>query len=161
MDVFNNRILNESYRFSKTSCSKQEYKTYRLKKGDLLLTPSSENKTELGLPSLINFDRDNIVYSYHLILFRTNENLIGSFATLLFISDSSQKYFYENASGLTRFVVSKTSFENLPLTLPTNLTEQQKIASLFTNLDNLIENTKIKFNKLSNLKQSLLNNMFI
>lgn len=56
--------------------------------------------------------------------------------------------------------IQKQDLENLYIYFP-KLVEQQKIASLFTNLDNLIENTSIKLQKLKDIKQSLLSNMFV
>jgi type I restriction enzyme S subunit len=49
----------------------------------------------------------------------------------------------------------------MTLMMPTSLTEQQKIGEFFESLDNLITLHHLKLEKLKNIKQSLLQNMFV
>lgn len=69
----------------------------------------------------------------------------------------------QNWNFLTKTTISRLynrDLYSLLIQFPSIL-EQQKIASLFVSLDNLIEYIKIKINKLKNLKESLLTNMFV
>ena len=71
----------------------------------------------------------------------------------------SKKMKQQGASGMMQ-MVNKNEFSELETFVP-NTKEQDKIGKLFTNLDNLITLHQRKYEKLVNLKQSLLNDMFI
>jgi len=70
------------------------------------------------------------------------------------------KYFLSYDDGSSQTNLSKSEVENFYAKFP-NKSEQNKIANLFSNLDNLIRKTDEKNKLLKKLKKSLLNNMFL
>ena len=75
------------------------------------------------------------------------------------------KYFYSVVKweGLEGSTIKRLYNKNILMTkisLPT-IAEQTKIGSFFQQLDNLIASQKIQIEKLQNLKQALLNKMFV
>ena len=58
-------------------------------------------------------------------------------------------------------LVKASELSNLDLFVSNNKTEKKKISDLFTNLDNLITLHQRKVEKLKNIKQSLLDKMFV
>ncbi|WP_283598021.1 restriction endonuclease subunit S [Lactobacillus gallinarum] len=64
------------------------------------------------------------------------------------------------ASAGTMQIVNKKEFENIETFIP-NLNEQQKIGSLFLQLDNCVSDTQKKITSFKQIKNFLLQNMFI
>lgn len=65
------------------------------------------------------------------------------------------------AGGLTFQIVNKTEFSNIKTVIPKTLSEEKEISKLFLLLDNLITLHQRKAEKLKNIKQSLLEKMFV
>ena len=57
-------------------------------------------------------------------------------------------------------IVNKTSFEEVEMKVPLDIVEQTKIGVYFSNLDHLITLHQRKYDKLVNIKQSMLEKMF-
>ena len=54
----------------KGSCSEDEYNKFKLNKGDVIITKDSESPTDIGVPSLVNDDFENVVCGYHLSIIK-------------------------------------------------------------------------------------------
>src|SRR5690554_4570442 len=63
------------------------------------------------------------------------------------------------AQGISRYNISKNKVMEIAVPLP-NLDEQKQIGTFFCNLDNLITLHQRKYDKLVNIKKSLLEKMF-
>lgn len=77
---------------------------------------------------------------------------------------SSQAYFDEvNAclAGGTRQRISRNNLAEISIPIPTEKKEQESIGALFDNLDYLVTLHQQKLEKLKNIKESLLNKMFV
>jgi type I restriction enzyme S subunit len=57
-------------------------------------------------------------------------------------------------------IVNKTQFSRIVLPVPTNLSEQKKIAEVLASIDNVIETTKKLINKYKKVKQGLMQDLF-
>ncbi|WP_416373523.1 restriction endonuclease subunit S [Mycoplasmopsis felis] len=64
------------------------------------------------------------------------------------------------AQGISRFNISNRRFIKLNILLP-NISEQQKIGDFFSKIDTLISLYQSKLNKLKQIKDALLQKMFI
>lgn len=58
-------------------------------------------------------------------------------------------------------IVNKSTFSNIDVLVPPNITEQQKMGKYFANLDNLITLHQRKLNQLQTMKKFMLQNLFI
>ena len=85
-----------------------------------------------------NFDDD--------FIFSSLENISGSIKAI--------------ASNQAVPIVNKTTFGETEIKVPSELLEQQKIGAYFRNLDNLVTLHQRKYNKLLNVKKSMLEKMF-
>jgi type I restriction enzyme S subunit len=72
-----------------------------------------------------------------------------------------QKHFVAQSSGSTRQSVGIQDLRRLSIYLPKSLKEQEKIGNLFLNLDRIITSHQQRIDQLTNLKQALLQQMFI
>lgn len=59
-----------------------------------------------------------------------------------------------------RFSINDKTFLELPIKHPATKAEQEKIGKLFLTIDKLIRSLELKLEKLRNIKQSLLSQMF-
>jgi type I restriction enzyme S subunit len=57
-------------------------------------------------------------------------------------------------------IVNKTQFSRIVLPVPTNLSEQKKIAEVLASIDNVIETTKQLIDKYKKVKQGLMQDLF-
>ena len=64
------------------------------------------------------------------------------------------------AEGTGQNVLAHNKFKNMLVNVP-KLNEQERIGSLFSNLDNLITLHQRKLEKLKNIKKSCLEKMFV
>ena len=91
---------------------------------------------------------------------RVSENISNEFL-LQYLS--SQKYFGEVntcLAGGTRQRISRSNLADFDIPVPAQKQEQQAIGHFFRNLDNLITLHQRKYDKLTNVKKSMLEKMF-
>lgn len=140
---------------------KEGEKQNKLKKGDILVTISSETAQEIGMVNVITEDFKRSVYlNSFCFIFRPHNNcFIPSFAKYLFSSPSYRKQIISIAQGITRYNLSKDNFLKLTLFIP-NLEEQQKIASCLLFIDNAISATTQKLEQFKAQKNALLQKLF-
>lgn len=140
---------------------KEGEKQNKLKKGDILVTISSETAQEIGMVNVITEDFKRSVYlNSFCFIFRPHNNcFIPSFAKYLFSSPSYRKQIISIAQGITRYNLSKDNFLKLTLFIP-NLEEQQKIASCLLSIDDYTFSTTEKLEQLKMHKKALLQKLF-
>ena len=136
-------------------------KQNKLKKGDILVTISSETAQEIGMVNVITEDFKKSVYlNSFCFIFRPHNNcFVPSFAKYLFNSPSYRKQIISIAQGITRYNLSKDSFLKLTVYIPA-LQEQQKIASCLQSIDDDIFATTQKMEQLKTHKKALLQKLF-
>lgn len=97
-------------------------------------------------------------------VFRFKEDKIDlSYLDYFFKSSSWHDYMFQNGNSgarSDRFSINDNVFVNLPIQHPKSEGEQRKIGILLSTLDKLIRKLELKLDKLRNIKQSLLNQMF-
>ena len=161
VDVYKNRFIDNQQDLLKTTCSDQEFKKFMLQYGDILITPSSENKTDIGLTCMINFKPINLVYSYHLNLMRFNLKIIEPlWISYYFYTNKSRKYFYKVSSGITRYTLNKNNLENFEITYPSIIDEQVKISTFLKLLDKQISLLENKLKLTETLSKFNIANFF-
>ena len=155
MDVYKNKHIDKSFKCSLTSVKANSFDRVRLKKGDILFTPSSETPDDIGHSSVIVEDLPNTVYSYHLIRFRPKKILDIGFSGYVFNNSSILKEFARRATGSTRFTLSIKDFNETKANLPP-VKEQQKIAQVLSTADKEIELLKSELESLKEQKRGLM-----
>ena len=87
-----------------------------------------------------------------------NKNFNADYLYYLF--EMKKDYLQSTAGTSATSIINKSSFEKLAFKVP-KLEEQNKISKILNCLELKIENEKLKFEKLTFLKKSLLQQMFI
>ena len=133
-----------------------------LQQGDILFTASSETPDEVGFASVLTESPREKTYlnSFCFAIRPFNiEKIQPQFSRYLFHSPIYRKSVTAIAQGSTRYNLSKISFLEIKVPVP-SLPEQQKIASCLSSLDELIAAHKDKLDALKDHKKGLLQNLF-
>lgn len=131
-----------------------------VKPGDIFFTTSSETPDEVGMSSVLIDDLPNTYLNSFCFAFRPTKETNPYFMSSMLRSSQFRKKMIKLAQGISRFNISKDKVMRLNIELP-ELDEQKKIGELFNTLSNEIDNEKVKFSKLKQMKKFLLQSMFI
>lgn len=147
-DVYKNWAITKDMRdsFMSASATQKEISRFTLKRGQVALTKDSETRDDIGIPTYIADDFEDVILGYHCALVTPDESqLDGSFLNAFLHTDYIQKFFSANASGSgQRYTLSVETLNSIPLLLP-DIDEQKRIGKLFSDIDRKIAlNNKIK-----------------
>ncbi|MCD8290056.1 MAG: restriction endonuclease subunit S [Prevotella sp.] len=101
---------------------------------------------------------------YYVFRLRNIDSMDFQYLDYFFKSSAWHSFMIENGNSgarSDRFSISDTIFSEMPISCPTEIDEQRKIGSFFTTLDNLINKLEQKLEKQRNIKQALLQKMFV
>ena len=133
-----------------------EISKFQLKKGQVALTKDSETRDDIGVPTYIADDFDDVILGYHCALITPNKDILdGRYLNALLHTDYAKKYFACNASGSgQRYALSVEALNSFPVPM-IPLRNQERIGEIFSALDKKIElNRRINQN-LPTLDRSL------
>lgn len=125
--------------FMEASASDKQIERFSIKKGQVALTKDSETRYDIGIPTYIADDFENVILGYHCALITPDENkLSGKYLNAFMNSPYIHKYFANSASGSgQRYALSVEILESMPLLLP-SIEEQRRIGDIFSSLDRKI-----------------------
>ena len=123
---------------------------YYANKGDLLFTWSATFGPHI-------WEGNKVIYHYHIWKLELAPFVDKEFVLQLLLRDKD--LLTNNTNGSTMIHITKSEMENKEVKIPSDF-EQQKIGSLFTKLDKLLDLQQQKVDKLELLKKALLQNLF-
>ena len=117
-----------------------EISKFQLKKGQVALTKDSETRDDIGVPTYIADDFDDVILGYHCALITPNKDILdGRYLNALLHTDYAKKYFACNASGSgQRYALSVETLNSFPVPM-IPLRNQERIGEIFSALDKKIE----------------------
>jgi type I restriction enzyme S subunit len=159
-DVYYNEFITNELELRKGSCSEDEYNKFKLNKGDVIITKDSESPMDIGVPSLVNDDFENVVCGYHLSIIKPLKNkLIGGFLFRQLQTKRIRSYYEICSNGITRFGLGKSSVLETPLIIPP-IQEQEQIVEYLDKhtkeIDDLVSMEQKKIELLKEYRQSLI-----
>jgi type I restriction enzyme S subunit len=163
-DVYKNAFINEDKvkHFMEATCNENEYNKFLLQEGQVAITKDSETPDDIGIPTYIAQNFEDVVLGYHLSLITPqSEKLDGKFLNYWLYTKQIKSYFENNAGGSgQRCSLNLDVIKSIPLFLP-NKKIQEKISSLLLNLDKKIElNNKIN-QELESMAKTLYDYWFV
>lgn len=133
-----------------------------LNKNDLtmILNDKTASGNIIGRVLLIDAD-DSYVFNQRTERIEVYKNeFLPEFLYQLLNADNIREKIIRASQGNTQIYVNWTSISELSYEIPLSKHEQRKIADLFNQLDNLITLHQRKYDKLVNVKKSMLEKMF-
>ncbi|WP_322912953.1 restriction endonuclease subunit S [Mycoplasmopsis felis] len=159
LNIFNNPIAN----LKGLDRIEEDCKQNSVKYGDIFVTTSSEIREEVGMTSIWPFKgKENIYLNSFCFGIRLNNinNYDINFLAYNLRNNELRKDIVLLAQGISRFNISNRRFMKLNILLP-NFSEQQKIGDFFSKIDTLLDLYQSKLNKLRQIKEALLQKMFV
>ena len=140
--------------------SKEKYEEYSTLSGkvgvsDLLVTGVGT----IGVPYLVRNLEPLYFKDGNIIWFQNSDKIDGKFLFYSFSAEQIQGFINESAGIGTVGTYTIESGKKTPISLP-NQIEQAKVGEFFQQLDNLITLHQRKYDKLTNVKKSMLEKMF-
>ena len=140
-DVYHNWAITSDMTcsFMEASANSKEIEKFTIKKGQVAFTKDSETRDDIGIPTYIADDFEDVILGYHCALITPDETkLYGKYLNAFMHSAYTQKYFELNATGSgMRYTLSLDTLESMPLLLP-SLEEQERIGKIFSAIDKKI-----------------------
>lgn len=126
--------------FMLATARSNEISKFQLKKGQVALTKDSETRYDIGIPTYIADDFEDVILGYHCALISPNKDILdGRYLNALLHTDYAKKYFACNASGSgQRYALSVEALNSFPVPI-IPLHEQEQIGEIFSALDKKIE----------------------
>ena len=154
-DIYANqkKTIDSSFNFMVVTTPELNRVKHLVKKGDLVLLPSSETYEDLGLSALIDEELDNTSFSYHVIRFQFNIDMNHSFRKYLTNNEFVLNQFSRAGKGTTRKIIGRGVFKNIQVVIPP-LSEQTAIAEFLDDKTTKIDEAiTIKTQQISLLKE--------
>ena len=155
MNVFSNPISNPEM----TEPIEIDPKQNEVEVGDVFFTTSSETPEEVGMSSILLEKRGKTYLNSFCFGFRPSEKIDSYYLAYMLRSESTRAKIILLAQGISRYNISKNKVMEIAVSLP-SLDEQKMIGQYFSQLDNLITLHQRKYDKLNNVKKSMLEKMF-
>ncbi|MCB9052402.1 MAG: restriction endonuclease subunit S [Lewinellaceae bacterium] len=152
VDVYKNDFITKEIDFMSATASKEEIDKFKIKIGDVLITKDSEDWKDIGVPSLVKHEAENLICGYHLAILRPGKEIIGSFLHRAMQSISAKTQLSINANGITRYGISQRAILSILLTIPP-LPEQTRIATFLGRKTALIDKAIAQKERLIGLLQ--------
>lgn len=142
VDVYHNwAITKDLYSsFMVASAKDSEIEKCSIHKGQVAITKDSETRDDIGIPTYIADDFDDVLLGYHCALITPNDTVVdGKYLNAFLHTSYIQKYFENNASGSgQRYTLSNDTINDIPILLP-SLQIQRTIGKLLSDIDRKIE----------------------
>jgi type I restriction enzyme, S subunit len=154
-DLFSGYEIHTS-KLERVRVSKEELKQFRLEEGDLFFCRSSLVADGIGQTSIVNYLPEPAVFECHVMMVRPNKNYVNpKFLSYYTHSHFTKRFLLSIAMTLTMTTIRQPDLERLPIIMPP-LKEQQKIASILSNVDELIQKTDQIIEQTQRLKKGLM-----
>jgi type I restriction enzyme S subunit len=140
MDIFCNPGLLKQDVKGKVTLTEDEIRNYRVKKGDVFFTRTSETVDEIGMSSVMLENMKETVFSGFVLRGRPKNNkLILLYKQYCFRTKEVRKQICSTSSYTTRALTNGKLLSNVYIPVPPTLPEQKAIAEVLSDTDNLIQ----------------------
>ena len=159
LEVLNNPVLKNIDLTNKVEIKENEHQN-KVKRNDILFNTSSETPEEVATSTVVDVNQDNLYLNSFCFGFRPNVQFSNYYIGYYLRSNHFRSRVFCLAQGISRYNISKKSLIKLKLSLP-KLEEQDKISRIFNQIELLLTLYENKQQYLTEIKNTLLNTMFI
>ena len=137
-----------------------KYKSSFLQNGDVIVADTAEDETVGKCTEIAGLSDEIVISGLHTIPYRPLQKYAPGYLGYYMNSASFHNQLLPLMQGIKVTSISKTVLQNTDILYPKSATEQAAIGTYFRNLDNLITLHQRKYDKLTNVKKSMLEKMF-
>lgn len=128
-DVYYATTITGDRDFMVASATPSQVETFRLRRGQTLITKDSETADDIGVPAFVDVEADDLVCGYHLAQITPRAGAVDpKFLFWTMSSALTRDQLGVGASGVTRFGLRTETITGLPVRLPP-LDVQRRIAA--------------------------------
>ena len=131
-----------------------------LQDGDVIIADTAEDETTGKACEIGNLQGSAIVSGLHTMVCRPRNRMALGYLGYYLNSNAYHYQLLPLMQGIKVLSLSRSNIQKTSVSYPSAMKEQQLIASYFSQLDNLITLHQRKFEKLTNVKKSMLEKMF-
>lgn len=119
-DVYGNENLTieDDIDFMEVTAKDSQIQDFKISVGDMVFTPSSEIREDIGQSALVKYEAEDLLFSYHLVRLHFTRKIYDEFKKYLFNNKPALQYFSKVCKGSTRKILNRIDFKNLPVYLP-------------------------------------------
>lgn len=161
-DVYGNEnfTVTDEIDFMSVTARNTQIRDFKVFVGDMVFTPSSEIREDIGQSALIRYEANDLLFSYHLVRLKFTRKIDDNFKKYLFNNKPALQYFSKVCKGSTRKILNRIDFKNLPVYLPPHR-EQIAIANYLdekcAEIQNFITKKQQLINLLKEQRQAIIN----
>ena len=137
-----------------------KFKNSILEDGDVIMADTAEDETVGKCSEVLNLQGKPTISGLHTIPCRPVMKFAPGYLGYYMNSGAYHDQLLPLMQGIKVTSISKSALQNTVLSWPTSIDEQTKIGQYFMNLDNLITLHQRKYDRLKNVKKSMLEKMF-
>lgn len=156
-------LINQSEFYNKRIASSDLSGYYLMQKGEFAYNKSYSADYPWGAVKRLDRYSEGVVSNLYIIF--DVENIDSDFVVCYFMSNLWYKAVSlcakEGARNHGLLNISADDFLNIPILIPSKIEEQKAIANIIMEYDRLIQLNEQKLEKLQNLKQAMLDKMFV
>ena len=131
-----------------------------LQDGDVIIADTAEDETTGKACEIGNLQGSAIVSGLHTMVCRPRNRMALGYLGYYLNSNAYHYQLLPLMQGIKVLSLSRSNIQKTTVSYPSAMKEQQLIASYFSQLDHLITLHQRKFEKLTNVKKSMLEKMF-
>jgi type I restriction enzyme S subunit len=130
-DVYKNDFITSDMGFMAATATPAEIERFHLGIGDVMITKDSESWNDIGVPAIVTETLEGVLCGYHLALLRAERDaLLPMFLFRALTASSIAQQFYVEATGVTRYGLSKLAIKNLLLPVPPLREQSELVAAM-------------------------------
>lgn len=137
---------------------------YIVSQDDFVYNPRISMQAPVGPINRSKFEYTGVMSPLYYVFRITDKRFSLTYMEWFFKSSSWYDFMYKNGNSgarSDRFAINDDAFLRLPIYHPKDISEQEQIGKCFTQIDTHFNKTSTKLTKLRNIKQSLLQKMFV
>lgn len=152
-------VQNDEIPFA-TGKSRDDFKGALLQDGDIIIADTAEDETTGKVCEIGNSQGLDVVSGLHTMVCRPRNKMALGYLGYYLNSDAYHHQLLPIMQGIKVLSLGKTNVQKTMVCYPKSKVEQQLIADYFRNLDHLITLHQCKYEKLLDLKKSMLYKLF-
>ena len=137
-----------------------KFKSSFLQNGDVIVADTAEDETVGKCAEIAGLQGENVISGLHTIPYRPLFKFASGYLGYYMNSAAYHNQLLPLMQGIKVTSISKSAMQNTDIVYPKSLDEQKQIGEYFRNLDRLITLHQRKYEKLHNIKKSMLEKMF-